>query len=131
MWTFHERQLRLPLSTEHDERPDAIHQVWKAGMVTTVRFFRLLGPFLHTLKLPQPRLPSGFSKAFARRHEFVVGYSNVEQIRFTRCNKRAYIWSLCVPSQRPFLNDRMPCSFSKIRCLKPGMCIISSYSMNV
>ena len=45
--------LLLPLSTEHDERPDAIHQVWRSGRVTVVRFFQLRGPLLHTLKLFQ------------------------------------------------------------------------------
>ena len=43
-----------------------IHQVWRSGRVTVVRFFRLRGPFLHTLKLFQPRLPSRCSRDFAR-----------------------------------------------------------------
>ena len=43
--------------TEPDERPDAIHQVWRSGRVTVVRFFQLPGPLQHTLKPFQPRLP--------------------------------------------------------------------------
>ena len=65
--------IAVAMSTEHDERPDATHQVWKSGRVTVVRFFRLRGPFLHTLKLFQPRLPSGCSMDFVWRHEFVLG----------------------------------------------------------
>ena len=92
----------LPLSTGHDERPDAIHQVWRSGRETVARFFRLRGPLLHTLKLFQPRLPSRYSRLLSRyckccgtvyRTNLVNNSSVRHKTIFAMCRCRREAWT--------------------------------------